>query len=81
MMAQAIPKLTALEAQAVANLFLSDHLPDRYCAGDSHYDQATQVWRVPVLIAYRHIGALGEVGEIVINAFAKEVLAHTPCSK
>lgn len=81
MIAQVASMISALEAQAAANLFLSDHLPDRYCAGDPHYDQAMQAWRVPVQMAYRHIGALGEVGEILVNAFAKEVITHTPCDE
>ncbi len=79
MIAQAVPMISALEAQAAANLFLSDHLPDRYCAGDPHYDQTVRAWRVPVQMAYRHVGALGEVGEIFVNAQTKEITSHTPC--
>jgi len=32
MAAKTIPHITALQAQAVANGFLSDHLPDRFTA-------------------------------------------------
>jgi hypothetical protein len=78
MIAQVVPVISALEAQAAANLFLSDHLPDRYCASDPRYDQTALAWRVPVLMAYRHVGTLGQVGEILVNAQTKEVLAHTP---
>jgi hypothetical protein len=34
MVANTIPKITALEAETAASLFLSDPLPDRLTAGD-----------------------------------------------
>lgn len=36
--ANSIPKITALEAEAAASLFLSDRLPDRLTAGDPRLD-------------------------------------------
>ena len=78
MVANLIPKITALEAQAAANLFLFDHLPDRFCADDPRLDQAAKVWRVPVILAYPFIGSIGEVGEILVNCLSEEILSHTP---
>ncbi|NOT60920.1 MAG: hypothetical protein HOP19_11940 [Acidobacteria bacterium] len=78
MIAQATAKISALEAEAAANLFLSDHLPDRYCADDPQYDAITQVWRIPVILAYPFIGSLGAVGELTVNPFSKAVVSHTP---
>ncbi|MGH9941516.1 MAG: hypothetical protein ACRD9R_04040 [Pyrinomonadaceae bacterium] len=72
------PKLTALEAEAAASLFLSDSLPDRLTAGQPRLDTHAGVWRVPVLLAYPLIGDIGEVGEVVVNGQTKEVLSHTP---
>ena len=43
-----VPKTTALEAQAATNGFLLDHLPHCFTAGHPTFDQAAQVWRVPV---------------------------------
>ena len=81
MIATPIPTITALEAQAAANLFLSDHLPDRFCADDPHLDQAANVWRVPVLLAYPIIGPVGQTGEILVSATSEEIISHTPLSE
>lgn len=78
MAARVIPKITALEAEAAASLFLFDHLPDRFCAGQPQLDEATKLWRVPVLLSYPFIGPVGEVGEITISAFEEKVISHTP---
>jgi len=78
MVAKTIPIITALQAQAAANLFLSDHLPDRFTAGQPRLDHVDNVWRVPVLLAYPVIGSVGQVGEIVISAASEEVISHTP---
>lgn len=78
MVANTVTKITALEAEAAASLFLSDHLPDRITAGDPQLDMRAGVWRVPVLLAYPVIGVVGEVGEIVISGQMEEILLHTP---
>ena len=72
------PTITALQAQAAANLFLSNHLPDRFMAGPPSLDQAAQVWRVPVLLAYPIIGPVGHTGEISVSVTAEKVVAYTP---
>jgi len=78
MVTHTVPKITALEAEAAASLFLSDHLPDRITAGDPQLDAQMGVWRVPVLLAYPVIGSVGEIGEIIINGQTEEILSHTP---
>ena len=78
MIAQAIPKLTAFEAQAAANGFLLEHMPDRYGAYDPHLESNGQVWRVSVLLTYPFIGSIGEVGEIRVSAFSEDILSFTP---
>ena len=72
------PTITALQAQAAANLFLSNHLPDRFMAGPPSLDQPAQVWRVPVLLAYPIIGPVGQTGEILVSVTAEEVVSSTP---
>lgn len=76
--ANTVPKTTALEAQATTNDFLLDHLPHCFTAGHSTFDQAAQVWRVPVLLAYATIGSVGGVGEALVSATSEEVISVTP---
>ncbi len=78
MVANKLPKITAFEAQAASNLFLSDHFPDRFLAIEPRFEASSQVWRVPVVIAYPFIGPIGEVGEINISAISKEIVSYTP---
>ena len=72
------PKVTALQAQATANLFLSDHLPDRFTADQPHLNAVDNVWCVPVVLAYPVVGAIGCVGEICIHTLSDTVVSHTP---
>ncbi len=78
MIANLLPTLTALEAQAAANLFLSDNLPDRFCADSPRFDKTIRAWRVPVLLAYPFTGSVGEVGEIIVSPTSEAVLSYTP---
>ena len=73
-----VATITALEAQAAANLFLSDHLPDRFLASSPKLDPAADVWRVPVLLAYPIIGPVGQTGEILVSATSEEIVSYTP---
>jgi hypothetical protein len=72
------PTTTALQAQAEANLFLSDHLPDRFMAGQPSFDAAANVWRVPVMLAYAIIGPVGQTGEILVSGDSEEIVSYTP---
>ena len=71
--------VTALQAQATANLFLSDHLPDRFTADQIWFDPQGACWHVPVLLTYPGVGALGTVGDIQVAMRTATVVAHTPC--
>ncbi|MBS1789163.1 MAG: hypothetical protein JST85_15665 [Acidobacteria bacterium] len=81
MISQALPQLSAFEAQAAANGFLLDHLPDRYLAIEPRLDNAVQGWRVKVVLTYPFIGPVGEVGEILVSAYSEKILSHTPLSE
>lgn len=72
------PTVTALEAQGVANLFLSDHLGDRFLAVRPQLDEGGDVWRVPVVLTYAVVGPVGEVGEVTVSAVNEGVVSHTP---
>jgi prevent-host-death family protein len=71
------PAVSAIRAQALASLFLSDHLPDRISASSPNLDPSTQAWRVPVTLSYPGLGMLGKVGEIIVSAVKEEILSHT----
>lgn len=73
-----VATITALEAQAVASLFLSDNLGDRFLASSPKLDSAANVWRVPILLAYPFVGPVGQTGEILVNATSEEIVSHTP---
>lgn len=77
MVTATVPTVTAMEAQAEASLFLSDRLPDRISASAPSLDEAAHVWRVPVILAYPHLGVLGTVGEVVVSDTITEVIAST----
>ncbi|NOT60312.1 MAG: hypothetical protein HOP19_08815 [Acidobacteria bacterium] len=81
MIAQAVAKISAHEAQSAANGFLLDHLPDRYLAVEPRLDALLQAWRVKVVLTYPFIGSVGEVGEIIISAISEDVLSHTPLTE
>jgi hypothetical protein len=72
------PTVTALEAQGAANLFLSDHLGDRFLAVRPQLDEGGDVWRVPVVLTYAVVGPVGDVGEVLVSSSAEEVVSHTP---
>ncbi len=72
------PVITAYQAQAQAGGFLSECLPDRFCAGRPQFDSEAQIWRVPVLLSYAVIGPVGQVGEVLVSATAEEVVSATP---
>jgi hypothetical protein len=71
------PTITALQAQAQANGYLSDRLPDRFCAGRPKFDSEAKFWRVPVMLSYAVIGPVGQVGEILVSAATEEVISAT----
>jgi hypothetical protein len=72
-------RVTALQAQGIANEFLSNSLPDRFTADQPKL--ADNQWQVPVILAYPHIGSLGTVGEIKIDMAIGNILSHTPLNQ
>lgn len=73
-----IPQTTALQAQAAANLFINEHLPDRFVADQAHFAESDGRWHVPIVLAYPNIGTLGQVGEVVIGEETAAIISHTP---
>jgi hypothetical protein len=75
------PTVTALETQGAANLFLIDHLGERFLAVRPQLDLRQDVWRVPVELTYAVLGPLGEVGEVTVSVGSEEIVSHTPIEK
>jgi hypothetical protein len=69
-------RVTALQAQALVNDFLSDSLPDRFTANFPEW--IDNKWRVSVILAYPQIGSLGAVGEVQVDAETVNIISHTP---
>lgn len=76
-----VPQVTAQQAQAAANHFLSDHLPDRFTADQAQLTATGDVWQVPAILAYPFIGSLGQVGEILVSTASEVVVFHTPLNE
>jgi hypothetical protein len=76
-MMQTVPQITALQAQALVNYFLSDSLPDRFTADQPQWSNLDQHWRVPIVLAYPSLGVLGVVGEVRVSPVAEQVIEHT----
>lgn len=73
-----VPQVTAQQAQAAANQFLSDHLPDRFTADLAGLTETGDLWQVPVLLAYPFVGSLGQVGEVLVSTVSEVIVSHTP---
>ncbi len=72
--------VTAQQAQAAANHFLNEHLPDRFTAERAQLTATGDAWQVPIVLAYPFIGALGQVGEVLVSTALEIVVSHTPLS-
>lgn len=79
-MIQSLQSITAIEAQARAEAFLSDHLPDRFCATSPVLSLDGKAWHVPVVLSYPSTGPLGVVGEILVASDRDDILDHSAVS-
>jgi hypothetical protein len=70
--------ITKQQAQAVANLFISDHLPDRFTADQPCLTQTRNSWNIPIILTYPYIGSLGQVGTVTVSTASELILSHTP---
>lgn len=71
------PQVTALQAQATANLFLNHRLGDRFTADQAKISTTDDIWEVPVILTYPLIGSVGQVGEILVSTTKEVVVSHT----
>lgn len=53
-----VPQVTDLAAQAAVNQFISDYTRFRFTADQAQLSVTSEVWQVPVILAYPMIGSL-----------------------
>ncbi|MEK7728776.1 MAG: hypothetical protein AAB354_10215 [candidate division KSB1 bacterium] len=73
-------KISRDSAQTKANQFIIEHLPDRFCAGQPRFVifPIRAAWSIPVVLAYPKLGAIGEVGAVIVDAELGNVVGWTP---
>ena len=69
-------RVTALQAQALVNDFLSNSLPDRFTADSS--ELVDDRWQVSVILTYPQIGSLGSVGLVQVDTEIGKIVSYTP---
>jgi len=72
-------KINLQQVMALANRFILTRLPDRFSAGlpKSVNFPTRRLWVVPVMLTYPHIGIVGEVGMVVVDAEQQTVVGWT----
>ena len=73
-----VPQVTAQQAQAAVNQFISDYIGDRFTADQAQLSPTGEAWQVPVILAYPMIGSLGQVGFVVVSTSSEAIISHTP---
>jgi hypothetical protein len=68
------------QVMALANRFILTKLPDRFSAGlpKSVAFPTRRLWVVPVMLTYPHLGIVGEVGMVAVDAEQETVVGWTP---
>jgi len=78
---QAAPtQIDAEAAKRLANRFILENLPDRFCAGIPRFLQfpLRSVWIVPVVLSYPRIGPVGQAGIAAVDTETGSVVGWTP---
>jgi hypothetical protein len=77
----AVPiKIDAETAQRMANRFILENLPDRFCSGMPRFLQfpLRSFWVVPVVLSYPLIGPVGQAGIVAVDVETGSVVGWTP---
>lgn len=80
------PVATSVNAEAakrLANRFILENLPDRFCAGMPRLLQfpLRSVWAVPVMLSYPRIGPVGQTGIVAVDVETGSVTGWTPLTE
>ena len=73
-------KVNLQQVMALANRFILTKLPDRFSVGlpKSVAFPTRRLWVVPVMLTYPHVGIVGEVGMVAVDAEQETVVGWTP---
>jgi len=73
-------KIDADIAKRLANRFILENLPDRFCAGTPRFLQFPMrtFWAVPVVLSYPRIGPVGQTGILAVDTETGSVVGWTP---
>lgn len=73
-----VPQVTAQQAQAAVNLFISDYTGSSFTADQAQLSVTGEVWQVPIILAYPMIGSLLTSGRSISQYFIRSnSLTHT----
>lgn len=75
--------VNAEAAKRLANRFILENLPDRFCAGMPRLLQfpLRSVWAVPVMLSYPRIGPVGQTGIVAVDVETGSVTGWTPLTE
>lgn len=73
-------RIDAETAKRLANRFILENLPDRFCAGAPRFLQfpLRTFWAVPVVLSYPRIGPVGQTGILAVDTETGAVVGWTP---
>lgn len=73
-------KIDAEAAKRLANRFILENLPDRFCAGTPRFLQfpLRAVWIVPVVLSYPRLGPVGQADIAAVDSETGSVVGWTP---
>lgn len=73
-------KIDVEAAKRLANRFILENLPDRFCAGAPRFLQfpLRSVWIVPVMLSYPRIGPVGQTGIAAVDTETGSVVGWMP---
>ncbi len=73
-------KIDAETAKRLANRFILENLPDRFCAGTPRFLKFPlhTFWAVPVVLSYPRIGPVGQTGILAVDTETGAVVGWTP---
>ncbi len=73
-------QIDAETAKRLANRFILENLPDRFCAGTPRFLQFPMrtFWAVPVLLSYPRLGPVGQTGLVAVDIETGSVVGWTP---
>lgn len=73
-------RLTAQEAQLIAEEFIQDHVGDQVLAGEPWpvHSALSSSWVVPLILTRSAYGPVGAIGVLIVDEMTGQIIAATP---